>query len=751
MPTKTVAVQLVALTQQYQKSMAGATASTAKLQAASGAAGKSIGAVMGPQIAVAGVVVAGVAAKMAYDFDNAFTKIGAITDTSQAQLEEWKVGVKDLAGETARSPQELADALYFLASAGLDTADVMPTLELSAKAAAVGLGETADIARLTANAMNAYAKSGLDAAQVTDILVAAVREGTAEPDEFADAMGRILPIASKAGISFDQVAASLAAVSNIGLDVNEGVTAMRGVMTALLAPGAQAAETLDSIGLSANDVRRSLAEDGLIATLRLLEAATGGNIDMLRKIIPNVRAMTGAFGLTGQEAAKVDEVFHDVMRSSGSLSSALDKTKESSGHKLRQALVDLQVVAIDLGERVLPLVVDALELVVAIADPVVDAINAMIDGFEMWGDALTRPDTPTAVRDIDAWTFAVRNGTIALDAARGGLDNMKREGGLTTAEIARMEAAISSAEVVLQRAGLGAEGFSGNLGNLGTQSGVTGGAVEDFGGKTKDTGDELERAEKLADRFAEELERLAGVALSAEDAALGWNQALADMQEELKGGTKTLDITTQAGRDNREAFLSAAEAAIDHGEAVASQTGSVQRGVEVVRAHIEQLRDQAIAAGFTKDEINDYIRVLNLTPKQISTLIEAKVDKAKADVQRFIGELDKIPDIKDVLIRVRSTGYGTGQQTGHAGGVVGNLPRYHSGGEMKSDEQLVLARKGETIRTVAQERALMNAKSATVHIPAQPSGRAIRVGVRFDRRRFTTEYDHDATYSGRWS
>lgn len=294
--------------------------------------------------------------KAALEFDKSFTRIAAISNASAKDVERWKGDVLDLAGETARAPRELADALFFLSSAGLDTGQVMETLDLSAKAAASGLGSTVDVAKITANALNAYADAGLTATQVTDTLVAAVREGSAEPEEFAAALGRILPIASKADIEFDQVTASLAALSNIGLDVNEGVTAMRGLMTALFAPTAKTQDALTKLGLSADDVRASLSGDGLIATLRMLEERADGNIDVMAALVPNVRALTGVFGLTGQEAAKVDDIFASVLDSTGSLSDAFATTAESDAFKFAQAMNELQVAGQDLATNALPLI-----------------------------------------------------------------------------------------------------------------------------------------------------------------------------------------------------------------------------------------------------------------------------------------------------------------------------------------------------------------------------------------------------------
>ncbi len=348
--------------------MDAAHASFASKMSAVGKKMSSIGKSLTTYVTLPIVGIGVVATKMAVDYEAAFTKIAAVSNASAADVRKWKDEIKGLAGRTARDPRELADALYFLSSAGLNASQIMPTLASSAKAAAAGLGNTADVARLTANVLNAYAGSGIKAADVTDTLVAAVREGSADTDEFGTAIGRILPIASKAGVTFDQVAASLASLSNIGLDVDEGVTAMRGLLMALEAPGTQAANTLAEIGISADEMRAAIAEEGLLGALRLLEERTNGNIDVMRKIVPNVRALTGVFGLTGQAAEKVDGIFQRVANSAGSVDKAFATTAKGEQFKFQQALVKLKVAAIELGEKLLPIALKIADAVKGIAE-----------------------------------------------------------------------------------------------------------------------------------------------------------------------------------------------------------------------------------------------------------------------------------------------------------------------------------------------------------------------------------------------
>lgn len=347
--------------------MAAAAGATKAFGTSTQGAGAAIGGLSSGAILAGGAIAGGlgIAVKSAFDFENALTRVRVNSNLTDAQINRMKGSILDLAGETGRAPKELAEALYFLASSGLDASQIMQTLERSAKASAAGLGETADIARLTANALNAYASEGLTATEVTDTLVAAVREGTAEPDEFANALGRILPIAQKAGVEFDEVTGSLAALSNIGLDVNEGVTAMRGLLQSLVAPTKQTEDALADLGLTTGELRSVISEQGIIAALRMLEERTGGNIDKLRDLIPNVRAITGAFGLTGQEAEKLDAGLRRVQNSTGDLDSAFQQWLKGPGADVARLLSNLQTLAIRFGNVALP---PFMEIVGSLAD-----------------------------------------------------------------------------------------------------------------------------------------------------------------------------------------------------------------------------------------------------------------------------------------------------------------------------------------------------------------------------------------------
>ena len=331
---------------------------------------------------VVGLAAAGAASvKMALDFNQSFTRIDALTNASDADIRKYKDSVMELAGETAQSPRALAEALYFLASAGLRNNEILPALEATAKGAAIGLGEAADVSRILVSALNAYADSGLTAIQVTDTLAAGVREGSAAPEEFAVALGRILPVASAAKVEFDEVVASLSTLSNIGLNVYEGTTAMRGVLQSIVAPTKTASAALAEMGLSGEVLRRVLAEGGLLEAMRLLEKRSGGNLDIMKAIIPNVRALVGELGNVGQAADKVSGIYRRVGNAIGTTNEAMRVTENSPAFQFRKALNELSIVMLDFGTRIMPSVVAAMKSLAPVAEVVAENIGVIVGAF----------------------------------------------------------------------------------------------------------------------------------------------------------------------------------------------------------------------------------------------------------------------------------------------------------------------------------------------------------------------------------
>jgi TP901 family phage tail tape measure protein len=303
----------------------------------------------------------GAAVKMSLDFEKSMTKITTLVGVAAEEVDKMSEGVKALASEAGISAGEAADALFFITSAGLRGAEAMAVLEQSLKASAVGLGETKTIADLSTSAINAFGSANITAAQATDVLVASVREGKLEADELAGAMGRVLPIASNMGISFNEVGAAFAAMSRTGTNANEAATQLRGILSSILKPTSQAKEMLGDLGLSAEGLRSSLREDGLLSTLEILKQRFEGNDEAAQLVFGNVRALTGIMDLLGASVDTTRQIFENMNDVTGTTARSFEDLQQSGAFKLEKAIAELKNTFTDLGgviaETIVPVVI----------------------------------------------------------------------------------------------------------------------------------------------------------------------------------------------------------------------------------------------------------------------------------------------------------------------------------------------------------------------------------------------------------
>lgn len=324
-----------------------------------GAIGKSVsglGDSLSTRVSLPLIGLGALATKAAGDFDAAFVSMQTLAGVSGDAVAGMKDEILQLAGETGKAPQELADAMYFLASSGLEGAAAMDALTVSAKASAAGLGPTEVIADAVSSAMLGYAESGLEAAEATDVLIATARAGKAEPAELAGQMGRLIPIAAELGISFADVGGAIATLSTKGNSASDATTQLVNVMGKLLKPSQQATEQLEAVGLSTERIQDLIAEKGLLGTLEVLRDRLGDS--GLNRFMEDQQAVIGTMGILGGDLEETRDIFDQVNDSVGATDSAFQTWAESMGAKNAKAFAQFQIALIKLGEVIAPIAAD---------------------------------------------------------------------------------------------------------------------------------------------------------------------------------------------------------------------------------------------------------------------------------------------------------------------------------------------------------------------------------------------------------
>lgn len=316
--------------------------------------------------------------KFGKDFESELAKVTGLVGVSSKQVDQWGKDIIKLAPEVGKAPKELAEALFYVTSAGIKGAEAMDVLEMSAKGSAAGLGETATVADLVTSAMNAYGKENLSAAQATDIITMAVRQGKAEASELAATMGGVLPLASEMGVTFDQVAAAQAAMTRTGTNAAEAETQLKSILSGLLKPSKQAEEQLKAMGTSSSEMRKKIKEDGLLNALMDLRQMTNKfGEEAMARVYPNIRGLMGVLDLMGANLKDNKMVFEEVANAQGTLDDAFKASSETLDFKWNQALTKVQTTALGFFDVIKSAAIPVLDKFVSALDWVSNTFSSL--------------------------------------------------------------------------------------------------------------------------------------------------------------------------------------------------------------------------------------------------------------------------------------------------------------------------------------------------------------------------------------
>ncbi len=256
---------------------------------------------------------------------------------------------------------------------GETTAETERFLEVAARFSKATGSSFADSVDLLSGAIKSYGLSVADSERVASILFKTIDLGRISASEFANSFGRLGPLAADTGLSMEEMAAALAAISVRGSNTSESLTMLRSITTALLKPSEAMKEALADMGFESGDT--ALRTLGLAETLRQLDHWTGGSSAKMAALFQNVRGLSGAASLTSDDLQSFKASLIEIQAAG----SALEKQKyftavDNDGERVRKELRKISNSFVDLGGVVLDVADDALKLVGG-ADAIIGAFK----------------------------------------------------------------------------------------------------------------------------------------------------------------------------------------------------------------------------------------------------------------------------------------------------------------------------------------------------------------------------------------
>lgn len=331
-------------------------------------------------IGAAAIAIGTKAVKAATDFGRAMAEVSTITSLTESESKQLTETVKEMSVAMGVDAKETARGLYQTISAGVtDSAEAMEFLNVATKLSIGGLATQEETVRVLAAVMNAYGLSVEDATGISDTLFQTVRLGVVRVGELASSLGSVIPIASAAGISFEEISAAIAVLTKGGLGAERATTALRSSITAILQPSKKMQAAAKEAGFEIG--REALAGKGLSGILEALAKLEDKDSEATLKLFENKRALVGMLRLGANGAREFNMAMDGMGDKLGSANVAFEKMNKSAARQFDIFSAKLNVTMIELGNSILPSLIEIMDKL----GPSIENIGQTIsDNSELW-------------------------------------------------------------------------------------------------------------------------------------------------------------------------------------------------------------------------------------------------------------------------------------------------------------------------------------------------------------------------------
>jgi TP901 family phage tail tape measure protein len=286
-------------------------------------------------------------------FDQSMRMVNTEAKLSQDGFKGLSDSVLDLSNQTGLSADDLSKGLYnVMARGGIDAQQGMVYLKSAADGAKAGMSDLNTTTTALNSVMGAYGMSADQANHIMDVMFTSVNNGQEHFTDLAKSVGASATSAATAGVSYEELAAAQATLTNVGKDAQVASQGLNAMITGMMAPSAGATKEANSLGIEWDAA--ALKAHGLSYMINEAMTATGGNTDKLKELIPNQRAFTAELALGGKASEQYKQTLDQMKNSSGATAAALAQVNQGAGTSIADLKTQLTNAGIELGESLAP-------------------------------------------------------------------------------------------------------------------------------------------------------------------------------------------------------------------------------------------------------------------------------------------------------------------------------------------------------------------------------------------------------------
>lgn len=225
-------------------------------------------------------------------------KVAQIASISQefdtSKLRQEILGISSEFGNAAK----LTDALYYAYSSGVrgTEKDMAGFTAQMGKLATVIRAEVTPTINAVTSAMNAYDLSVKDSGELTDLFYGIVKQGKASGEQLASSIGQVIPTAATAGVTLDELGASIASLTKV-IQTRNAITYFNNMLSKMLKPTKETRIAAQKLGI---DLSLSAVQaKGFAGMMEEIREKTKGSQQAILSLFPDLRGQRAALHLLG--------------------------------------------------------------------------------------------------------------------------------------------------------------------------------------------------------------------------------------------------------------------------------------------------------------------------------------------------------------------------------------------------------------------------------------------------------------------
>lgn len=226
----------------------------------------------------------------AMKFEESLVRVKTVTEWTDKEYSQLAETIKKISNETWLASTKIADSAFFIASAWVALKDIPKTLELVSKASVATGSDTSIVFNWMSSVASIYWINLNNLSQISDLFFKANVEWKLTIEWLTSAIWTVAPIANIAWVSLKELTAWFATmVWNTG-NADEVATQLKSSIQELAAPTATTTNEAKKFGIEL--WQQAIASKWYIWVLKEIYDKTGGNLEQIKKIIPDVRWLT---------------------------------------------------------------------------------------------------------------------------------------------------------------------------------------------------------------------------------------------------------------------------------------------------------------------------------------------------------------------------------------------------------------------------------------------------------------------------